>query len=197
MADSIEQALAALDNGEVVVVPTDTVYGLAARLDRPQALASIFDMKGRPPDKPLPVLAAGAGDLEAVAIFDDAARRLAAAYWPGPLTLVLPRNPGFTADIGGARDDPTVGVRVPDEVTARELLTHSGPLAVTSANVSGSSPAASVEEAKAAFGDRVRAYLDGGAAGGTPSTVVSMVGEPAVLREGAIAGEELLAAIRV
>jgi L-threonylcarbamoyladenylate synthase len=195
MAD-VEQVLAALDKGAVVAVPTDTVCGLAARLDRPDAIRSIFTIKGRPADKALPILGANVAQLDDVAEFDADALKLAKSFWPGPLTLVLHRTRRFDVDLGGADDDLTVGVRVPDSKPLLELLIRSGPLSVTSANVSGQPPAKSIEAARVALGDRVAAYLEEGArvessSIGAASTVVSLVGGFRLLREGPLDADEL------
>jgi tRNA threonylcarbamoyl adenosine modification protein (Sua5/YciO/YrdC/YwlC family) len=181
----LDRALEALARGELVVLPTDTVYGIAARPEKPQAIRRIFDAKGRPDDKPLPVLGASLDALRSVALFEGAAMKLAQELWPGPLTLVLPRAPGFDHDLG--RTDPNVAVRVPSSGIALELLDRAGPLAVTSANRSGEAPCSTAEEAMELLGDAVAVYLDGGPSEGEPSTVVSLVGsEPEVLREGPI-----------
>lgn len=186
------EAIAALERGEVIVMPTDTVYGLAARPDVPGAVAGIFAIKQRPREKPLPVLAAHIDALRDVVEVDERARRLADAFWPGPLTLVLPRATAFTCDLGGS-SSRTVGVRVPALDAALELLHRTGPLAVTSANRSGSPPAATMDEARTALGRDVRVFIDGGHVGGAPSTVLELAPRPRVLREGALSREELMA----
>ncbi|MFN2525904.1 MAG: L-threonylcarbamoyladenylate synthase [Actinomycetota bacterium] len=187
----IEAAVAALRAGKLVVLPTDTVYGVAAALDKPAAIAAIFTVKGRPEDRPLPILGSDRRALEEVARFDARAERVADRYWPGPLTLVLPRTPGFDADLGlGA--DSSVGVRVPRSERTLELLRLTGPLVVTSANRSGEPAAANIAEARASLGDSVTFYLDAGPSEGIESTVLSLIAEPAVLREGALEGTELL-----
>ncbi len=171
-------------------MPTDTVYGIAARPDRAEAIARIFELKGRPDDKPLPVLAASRADLTRVARFDERAVAVADAFWPGPLTLVLPRAEGFSADLGG-NDKTTIAVRVPESSVALALLGAAGPLAVTSANHSGQPPAATIEEARAYFEDDVAVYLDEGRSLSAPSTVASLVGGLSVLRRGPISEEAL------
>jgi L-threonylcarbamoyladenylate synthase len=184
-----EEIAATLIAGRVAVLPTDTVYGIAAVLDRPDAVSRIFELKGRPGSKPLPVLGSTVSSLRSVATFDDEAEELAARYWPGPLTLVLRRAPGFDVDLGG--DEPsTVAVRVPDRRVTLKVLRITGPLAVTSANLSGADPATNATEALAAFDGSVP-VLDDGPAGGVVSTVLSLVGERAVLRAGAIPPESL------
>ena len=182
---SVDDAVAAIRSGGLVVLPTDTVYGLAAHLGTPDAVAAIFAAKDRRPDKPIPVLGADADQLAPIAVFDDRARALAARFWPGPLTMILPRAEGFDADLGGG-ERRTVGVRVPKEPRALEILRRTGPLAVTSANRSGATEAVTVEEARAIFGDEVAAYVDGGRCVGVPSTIVFLVGERRLLREGPI-----------
>lgn len=186
----MNEVLEALRSGGVAVIPTDTVYGLACLPRLREAVERIFALKGRPDNKPLPVLGDGIEALKAVAAFDRRAEELARRFWPGPLTLVLARHPGFTHDLGGD-DLATVAVRVPQSEVALELLGEIGPLATTSANRSGEPPATSADEARSIFGDEV-AYLDGGPCRGLPSTVLSLVGSPRVLREGALAPDEVL-----
>lgn len=186
----IDEAIVALRLGKLIVIPTDTVYGVAALPELPDAIAALFEAKGRSEDKPIPVLGASVEDLERVVVFNDHARKLAARYWPGPVTLILPRSEGFTADLGGTRKD-TIAVRVPKEPRAIELLKRTGPLAVTSANASGDREATTIEEARAALGSGVALYVDGGRCAGKPSTIVFLAGERRVLREGAISDEEI------
>jgi tRNA threonylcarbamoyl adenosine modification protein (Sua5/YciO/YrdC/YwlC family) len=188
--NSIDQAVEALARGELIVFPTDTVYGIAARPDNASAIERIFAAKGRPETKPLPILGASLAALKSVAAFDDRATRLAWEWWPGPLTLVLCRAQGFDHDLGGA--DPNIAVRVPASGVALELLDRAGPLAVTSANRSGEPSAATVEAAEAAFGDSVAVYLDGGPSEGKPSTILNLAAsEPEFLRIGPITLAEL------
>lgn len=186
----LKRAVEALVAGRPVVIPTDTVYGIAALPEVPGAVDAIFRAKGRPEEKPLPVLAAGVEDLVEVAVLDDRARKLADRFWPGPLTIVLARTPGFTHDLGGGEKD-TVGVRVPAYEIALELLGYTGPLAVTSANRSGDEPATTVTAARAALGSEVEVYVDGGVCNGASSTVVSLVSELQILREGPVTLDEI------
>ena len=181
-----QAAAAALEQGRPVVVPTDTVYGIAARLDRPAGLAAVFEAKARPSGMALPVLVADLDQAGALAHLDDRASALARAFWPGGLTIVLARRPSLTADIGG--DGTSIGIRVPDHPALALLLAETGPLATSSANTSGRPTPDVVQEIRAVFGDAVAVYLDGGPApAGPPSTVVRLTGStPVLLREGVV-----------
>lgn len=184
---SVESAVAALRKGEIVGVPTDTLYGLAADPYRQDALEAIFVLKGRPQVKPLAILVASIEQAIGLAMFTDRALDLADAHWPGALTLVVPRLDA-TPDWLGHRERRTIGLRCPDHPAALELLGVSGPLAVTSANVSGQAAAHDDEEARALFGDAVSVYIAGSAPGGIASTIVDLTEpEPLVLREGPVA----------
>jgi len=184
----VAEALTALRRGELVIVPTETVYGLAADHQNPLALEKLFEAKGRPRDKPIALLAATFGDLERQgAQWPPAARRLAARFWPGPLTLVLDSPAG------------RLGFRVPDHPVMLALLHAWGRvLAVTSANRSGAPPALTAAAALEALATFVALALDAGpATGGVPSTVVKVTGtQLEILRGGAIPAEEILAAIK-
>jgi L-threonylcarbamoyladenylate synthase len=189
----LEAAVADLRLGRLVVLPTDTVYGIGALPKARGGIARIFEVKGRPTDKPLPVLAAHVDDLAEVVELDARARSVGKRFWPGPLTVVLPRAPAFPFDVGGPSGaEETIAVRVPKHPLARALLELTGPLAVTSANRSGEAPATTAEEARTHFGDFVAHYLDGGRCAGEVSTLLSLVGKPRVLRPGAIPERELL-----
>lgn len=193
----LKAAEEALSSGGVVVFPTDTVYGLAARGDLPGSTDRLFETKCRPRDLTLPVLAATVDDAATVAVFDARAAVLAGRFWPGGLTLVLPRTDRTrTWDLGEER--ATVGVRIPDHPIALTLLAMAGPLAVTSANRSGRPTPPTCQGIRAALGDLVAVYLCAGEApGGVPSTVVDLTGaEARILREGAVAPDAVSDAIR-
>ncbi|MBA3630393.1 MAG: threonylcarbamoyl-AMP synthase [Actinobacteria bacterium] len=183
-------ALQALRRGRPIVLPTDTVYGIGVMPAVPGAVELLFRAKSRPTSNPLPVLGESAEALAGVACLDRAAMELAQRFWPGPLTLVLRRAEGWAHDLGGT-DRATVAVRVPSCGIARRLLAQSGPLAVSSANRSGGAPATTVAEARKALGRSVEVYIDGGHRSGAPSTVLSLVGAPVVLREGTIPASDL------
>jgi tRNA threonylcarbamoyl adenosine modification protein (Sua5/YciO/YrdC/YwlC family) len=192
LEDPFAQAVAAARRGELVVLPTDTVYGIGTRPDDPAATARVFDAKRRPRALELPVLVE---DLEAgrdVATFDERAELLARACWPGPLTLVLPRMPAATAwDLGG--DPGTIGVRAPRQELALDLLRAIGPLAITSANRSGEPPATTCDGLRAVFGDEVAVYLCQDEPLGTvASTVLDLAHGPVrILREGDLSAGRL------
>ena len=189
MSDEFEAASAAVRRGRLVVLPTDTIYGIGALPRSHGGVAGLFEAKGRPMDNPIPVLAANAEDLYDVVVFDERARAIAAALWPGPLSLVLPRQPDWPYDLGG--NEKTIAVRVTRNDVARQLLERTGPLAVTSANLSGEPPATTVDEARSALGERVAVYLNGGPCSDEPSSVVSLVGEVRLLREGSVSLEQV------
>jgi len=178
-ADGAVEAQQVLNAGGVVVIPTDTVYGLAAHFDQPAAIARIFALKGRTSSKPLAVLVADIAQASSLAIFDDEARGLAAESWPGPLTLIL-NSARHLGQLGG--DGETVGVRIPGHSFCLSLLARTGPLAATSANASGETTPSGVDEIAALFGDGVDLYIDGGEVSSVPSKVVSLVGEVRRLR---------------
>lgn len=181
---TIDQAVTALAAGRVVGMPTDTVYGLAADPSDREALHGLLALKGRPEERPIALLAADIEQARTLAEFSEAAERLSVSHWPGPLTLVLPREPGLPDWLGDPHQG-TVGVRVPDHPVASRLLAAFGPLAVTSANRSGEPPVTSAEEARLLFGGLVAVYLPGTAPGGEASTVVDTTVEPyRVLRRG-------------
>lgn len=192
--DDVEQAVRALRAGEAIVVPTDTLYGLAALPTVPGAVDRLFSLKGRPADTPIAVLVAGIEQVEALADLSGAARRLADAFWPGPLTMVLPRRAGVDLPLG--EPHATIGVRWPDHPVIAALAEAVGPLATTSANRTGEPTPATAGEAAASLVGHVAVVLDGGACAGTASTVVDLTGpDLRVLREGAITESALRAAL--
>lgn len=193
----VAEAADALRRGALVILPTETVYGLAADAADPQAVAAVYEAKGRPSFNPL---IAHVADLEAarrVASFDDRAERLAQAFWPGPLTLVLPvRDPEAVCDLARAGLD-TVAVRAPAHPLARALLqAFGGPVVAPSANRSGRPSPTTVADAIEETGPAAAAALDGGAcAVGLESTVVALLDQPRLLRPGAVTRAEIEAVV--
>jgi L-threonylcarbamoyladenylate synthase len=189
----IAAAAKALREGKLVVFPTETVYGVGANALDEHAVKRIFEAKQRPADNPLIVHVPEAAEARKLArAWPEAAERLARAFWPGPLTLVLPRAPGVPDITTGGLD--TVALRVPSHGIARMLLAAAGvPVAAPSANRSGRPSPTRVQDARADLGDAVAVYLEGGATDvGLESTVVALVdAEPTILRQGALARERV------
>jgi L-threonylcarbamoyladenylate synthase len=187
-------AIEALAAGLPVILPTDTVYGVGVDPARPGATARLFRKKARPADVALPVLAADAEQAFALAAPPASALALAERFWPGPLTIVVPRAADVGFDLGGG-DAATIGLRVPDHDVPRDLARAVGPLAVTSANRHGEPTATTAAEAVAALGRGVGAVVDGGTRAGAPSTVVRCTDDGVwILRLGALGPAELRAA---
>ncbi len=183
-AGAIEAAVAILRAGGIIGVPTDTVYGLAADPFRAGATDRLFQIKRRPRTFELPVLVADVEQaLTLATTVPPVAERLMARFWPGALTVVLPRRPDLNADLGS--DDATIGLRCPDHPVPLALCRALGPIATTSANRHGEPPATTASSLAAALGPAVDVVLDAGECTGTPSTVVDCTGaEPRLLRDG-------------
>lgn len=194
-ADSLQRALDVLSTGGLVAFPTDTVYGVGALAFDGKAVESIYAAKDRPVEKAIPILISETGELEKVGVdIPDIALVLASRFWPGPLTILVPKRLGLPASVSATS---TVGVRVPDHDAARALLRLAGPMAVTSANISGAQSPVSVEEVYEQLGGRIPLILDGGrTSGGDPSTLVDCTTpELKILREGPIRMEDLQSAL--
>ena len=188
----IAAAALAVQRGQLVVFPTDTVYGLGADAFDPGSVRRLLAAKGRGRDMPPPVLVSAPTTLDALAVgVPSYARALIAELWPGPLTVVCKQQPSLQWDLGDTRG--TVAVRMPDHEVALELLSRTGPLAVSSANLTGKDAATTADEAEEMLGASVEVLLDGGATpGSVPSTIVDATGErPRVLRLGVIGLERL------
>ncbi len=185
---SIDRAAHALEAGELVIVPTDTVYGISAALDRPDAVEKIFIAKGRPPEKPIALLVDRVEDVDLVAAHvPETANVLMARFWPGGLTLILPRKPDVPDIV--AAGGPTIAVRMPDHPVPRALVRRLGkPLPTTSANRSGYPSPKDANQALSELGDKVSIVLDAGPApGGIESTVMDPTTDPPIVyREGAV-----------
>ncbi len=190
--EGISAASLAVQRGELVVLPTDTVYGVGADAFDPKAVKRLLEAKGRGRDMPPPVLVSSKPTLDALATsVPDWARALVEELWPGPLTVVCRQQGSLQWDLGDTRG--TVAVRMPDDAVALELLARTGPLAVSSANLTGMQAATTADEAETMLGDKVEVILDSGTAPGlVPSTIVDATGSaPRVLRVGAVSVEEL------
>jgi len=194
-----ERAIEVLKSGGVIAFPTDTVYGLGALPWSADAVMRLYEVKRRPSDRPIPLLLSDAGQLYRVATvprgLERLFKRLSARFWPGGLTLVLPKTETVPDAVSLGH---TVGVRVPDLFLAREFIrVAGGVLAVTSANISGQPSPVTAREVEEQLGDRIELIIDGGACkGGIPSTVLDCTSRPLrLLRHGAISEEALRAVI--
>jgi L-threonylcarbamoyladenylate synthase len=188
----LKSAARAVGGGRLVVIPTDTVYGIGCDAFSHTAVRALLAAKGRGRDMAPPVLIGSKRALDGVASDVSAsAKALVEAFWPGPLTIVVPYTPTLTWDLGDT--DGTVAVRMPLHPLALELLKETGPMAVSSANKTGQPPAATAADAKAQLGSEVSVYLEAGASeDNLPSTIVDCVVEPPqVLREGALTVEQI------
>jgi tRNA threonylcarbamoyl adenosine modification protein (Sua5/YciO/YrdC/YwlC family) len=196
---TLEAAIAALQNGELIAIPTETVYGLAA-LPADGPIERLFAAKRRSADKGIQLLIDTLEQAEALAILTDSAARLAGAFWPGALTIVVRRREGVSLPDALSGGRATLGLRLPDHDIPRSLARRLGPIAASSANVSGQPDATSAERVDQSLGDVVSLIVDDGPVrGGTPSTVVDCSSEfapPSILREGAIAAERITDALR-
>ncbi len=191
-AAGLHAAVGAARGGRLVVLPTDTLYGLGCDAFDSEAVAALLAAKHRGRDMPVPVLVGSWHTIDGlVRRVGPQARDLVQAFWPGGLSLVVEQAPSLAWDLGDT--DGTVMLRMPLHPVAIEVLREVGPMAVSSANVSGARPAATVEQAREQLGDSVAVYLDGGPADhAVASTIVDLTGEtPLILREGAVSVEEI------
>ena len=194
--DGREQGIAAaaeaLRGGDVVVLPTDTVYGIGADAFNNAAVEKLLATKRRGPDMPVPVLVGSWTTIQGlVREFSDTAKTLVEAFWPGGLSIIVPEAPSLPWNLGDTRG--TVLLRMPLQSVAIELLREVGPMAVSSANISGQAPPVSAVGARDQFGEAVQTYLDGGTSQvGTPSTILDISGPtPVILREGAVTPQQI------
>jgi L-threonylcarbamoyladenylate synthase len=194
-------ARVAIGRGDLVVLPTDTVYGIAADAFSPAAVQKLLDAKGRTRQSPPPVLIPGIPTLDALASeVPEQVRALVAAFWPGGLTVILPARDSLQWDLG--ETGGTVALRMPDNRVALELLSETGPLAVSSANLTGKPAATTAQEAEQMLGDSVAVYLDGGPGGAAGSTIVDATGllrdggELTIVRSGVISDDDIAEVIR-
>jgi L-threonylcarbamoyladenylate synthase len=191
-SDAIQQALKVLQAGGLVAFPTDTVYGVGALAFDDKAVESIYKAKDRPIEKAIPVLIGDAEDITKISSgVPLIAKKLAERFWPGPLTIVVPKHLSLPDSVSATN---TVGVRVPDHVVARSVLRAAGPMAVTSANLSGQPSPSTAQEVFAQLNGRIALIVDGGKTpGGVPSTLVDCTGpQPIVVRQGPISLNQIL-----
>ncbi len=192
-------ARTAIGRGDLVVIPTDTVYGVAADAFNPGAVRKLVAAKGRTRAVPPPVLLPGIPTLDALAAeVPQEVRDLVAAFWPGGLTVILPAQPSLDWDLGDTAG--TVALRMPDHRIALELMSETGPLAVSSANQHGEPAATTAQEADTALGDAIAVVLDAGASGDVPSTIVDATGllsggKLRIVREGVISRDDIVGVV--
>jgi L-threonylcarbamoyladenylate synthase len=193
---ALNAASLAVQRSQLIVIPTDTVYGIAADAFDIKAVRDLLAAKGRGRDMPPPVLVSAATTIDAIAVdVPDYARALIDKFWPGPLTLVCKQQASLRWDLGDSRG--TVAVRMPDHPVALDLLERTGPLAVSSANLTGMPAATDADEAEDMLGEKVSLVLDAGPTPGSEaSTIVDVTASPGrVLRRGALPLEELNAVL--
>ena len=191
-SDAVAAAAAAVKSGRLVVMPTDTVYGIGADAFDSRAVAGLLAAKGRGRDMPVGVLVGSWDTIDGLVLYvPDTARELVRAFWPGALSLVVQQAPSLQWDLGDARG--TVMLRMPLQPVALELLRQTGPMAVSSANVSGEPPATTVAQAQGQLGDLVDVYLDGGPSQQqAASTILDLTGPaPRILREGPVSAQAI------
>ncbi|MGI8697312.1 MAG: L-threonylcarbamoyladenylate synthase [Mycobacteriales bacterium] len=191
-AHGLDEAVAAINRGAIVVMPTDTVYGVGADAFSPAAVAALLAAKGRGREMPPPVLVGSWNGIDGLTTYvDDRTRSLVEAFWPGGLTIIVRHAPSLAWDLGDNRG--TVAVRMPAHPVALELLRRTGPLAVTSANLTGQPAPATIADAQAQLGETVDVYLDGGPCPDTvASSMVDLTGDVPVLRRaGAVSVDTL------
>jgi L-threonylcarbamoyladenylate synthase len=189
----LDAAVDALRQGLVVAIPTDTVYGVAVDPFVRGATARLFEAKRRPTDVRLPVLVDDVRQAERLAAVDDRARLLMERFWPGGLTIILPRLTGVDIALGNGAGAPTVGVRCPAHDVPRTLCAEVGPLATTSANLHGEATPPTADEVRSLFGDAVAVVVDGGRCEGEPSTVADCTGSSLrLVREGTVPWSDVL-----
>ncbi len=194
--EAVEAATLAIRRGQLIVLPTDTVYGIGADAFDPAAVRKLLGAKGRGREMPPPVLISAATTLDALAVgVPEWARALVEQFWPGPLTLVCRQQQSLQWDLGDTRG--TVAVRVPDHEVALEILERTGPLAVSSANLTGLPAATDADQAEEMLAADVTVIVDAGpTAGETPSTIIDVTGEnPRMLRPGALSLTDLNAVL--
>lgn len=191
----LSTAIRALQHGDLIVYPTDTLYALGADIFNEAAVKQVFAIKKRPLDIPLPVAVSSVDEIEQIAVVDEKIQQIAAQFLPGQLTLLLKKNSNVPNVVTSNSDK--IAVRIPNQNVALDLLSEVGPLTVTSANIHGMETPAVIQDIKMQFtADTVASYLDAGRLEGLPSTIVDLTSkEPLIVREGTITKEEIVDSI--
>jgi L-threonylcarbamoyladenylate synthase len=192
---NVSNAVKALADGEVIVYPTDTLYGMGVDIFNEDAVRKVFEIKKRPFDQPLSVAVSSIDDIEKIAFVDDETRRIAPRFLPGKLTLILPKKKSVSDVVTGGLGK--IAVRIPANKIALKLVSDFGPITATSANIHGEKTPAIINEINMHFKDSVSVYIDDGKLEGEPSTIVEIVDKNVkILREGAIKKQDILDAVR-
>ena len=189
--DELETIAEAVENGELIVYPTETVYGIGADIFNEAAIKKLFVAKNRPFDMPLSVAVSSKEMMDSIAVLDERAERLIDAFLPGPLTIIIKKKP-IVPDIVTSMSEK-VGIRMPDHPVALKIIERTGPLVATSANSHSHPDAVNSEEAESDFGDSVNVYVDSGPCSlGKPSTIVWLMGDKMeIVRQGAITRKQI------
>jgi L-threonylcarbamoyladenylate synthase len=192
----LSKAISALKSGDIIVYPTDTLYGLGADVFNDNAVKKVFEVKNRPFNLPISVAVSCVNDLEKIAIVDDKAKKIIDAFLPGRLTLILEKKKTISKIVSGGLDN--IAIRIPDNVVALELLSNYGPLTCTSANIHGKDTPTVISDIRMQFKELdISVYINHGKLKGKPSTIVDLTGKkPSLVRQGAIEFEVILDAIK-
>jgi len=170
--NNLKKAIKTLESGKVIAFPTETVFGIGACLNQPRAISRIFKIKQRPKNKPLQILVSSLAEAQKLGRFSQKALEFAKKHWPGPYTLIVP----------GIKGGKTIGLRIPDHRTILKLIREVGPIAATSANISGKSPALTTKQAREYVGDKVDFILPGRTRKGKASKVIDFTNKPKIIR---------------
>jgi L-threonylcarbamoyladenylate synthase len=191
----LSKAIKALRNGQIIVYPTDTLYGLGADIFNDDAVKKIFKIKKREKNNPLSIAVANIKELEKIAVVDDKTRCLIRTFLPGKLTIVLKKKSNVTSLVTGGLDK--VAIRIPNNEIALDLLSNFGPLTATSANIHGKKPPVNINDINIQFkASGIAVYIDNGKLDGKPSTIVDMTEKPfKIIRKGTISEKEIMDAI--
>lgn len=192
--NDISKSIKALENGEIIIYPTDTLYALGADIYSNEAIKKIFKIKKRPYSNPLPVAVANFNEINKISYTNELVKRIVNKFLPGPLTLILKKKNSVSNIITGGLDN--IAVRIPKNEIALELLSRFGPLTVTSANIHGKKTSYVINDLKIQFNDKISAYIDNGKLDKRPSTIVDLTSQkPIIVRKGPIKNDDIADAI--
>ena len=193
--NDLSKSIKALENGEVIIYPTDTLYALGADIFNNEAIKKIFKVKKRPYSNPLPVAVANFNEINKISYTNELVKRVVEQFLPGPLTLILKKKKSVPNIVTGGLDN--IAIRIPKNAIAIELLSTFGPLTVTSANIHGKKTSYVINDLKIQFSDRISAYVENGRLDKNPSTIVDLTSQkPLIVRKGPIKKDDILDAIK-